>query len=280
VRSLACGRYATFTPGPDGGGRYVFELLAPRRGGSRYSLRVAPVGADDIGVGIPLANLKTARGRLAPSGLDVVDLYHFDVADRSEVRLRLGKAKDKAFSMQLLTDTGEVLGTSDSEVDRRLDRGRYVVAVRGKVGSPPGAYALWLVVRRLTKTTVTVPDDEVVPGRPVTFTVTTDPNPSGGWTELQIDRFDPLSGWQFNRVIRVRAGVRTVIWTPPAAGRWRARAAFLGTLRFSPSRSAYVWLLVATPLPDAETIVAGFGDAARTPGTSAGAVVWRSRHAG
>jgi hypothetical protein len=38
-------------------------------------------------------------------------------------------------------------------------------------------------------------------------------------------------------------------WTPPALGRWRARATFIGTLGFSPSPSGYVSLLVAPPLP-------------------------------
>ena len=64
------------------------------------------------------------------------------------------------------------------------------------------------------------------------------------------DRFDPLTGWQFNRKLRVRADERSVTWTPPTAGRWRTRATFLGTLLFSPSRSSYVRVVVARPLPD------------------------------
>ena len=71
-----------------------------------------------------------------------------------------------------------------------------------------------------------------------------------GWIEVQIDRFDTLTGWQFNRLYRLRAPGGTVTWIPPAAGRWRARASYLGTLRFSPSRSGYVFVLVATPLPE------------------------------
>ncbi len=73
-----------------------------------------------------------------------------------------------------------------------------------------------------------------------------------GWIELQVGRFDPLTGWQFHRLYRVRAPGGTVTWVPPAQGRWRARASYLGTLRFSPSRSGYVYVLVATPLPGSE----------------------------
>jgi hypothetical protein len=73
-----------------------------------------------------------------------------------------------------------------------------------------------------------------------------------GWIELQVGRFDPLTGWQFHRLCRVRAPGGTVTWVPPAQGRWRARASYLGTLRFSPSRSGYVYVLVATPLPGSD----------------------------
>ena len=65
---------------------------------------------------------------------------------------------------------------------------------------------------------------------------------------IQIDRFDPLAGWQFSRLLRVAAPSASVSWTPPAAGRWRARARFLGTLRASPSRSGYAYVLVAKPI--------------------------------
>jgi hypothetical protein len=64
---------------------------------------------------------------------------------------------------------------------------------------------------------------------------------------LQIDRFDPLTGWHFNRELRVSVGAR-VSWRPPAAGRWRVRARFLGTSTSSASRSGYAYVLVARPI--------------------------------
>ncbi len=120
--------------------------------------------------------------------------------------------------------------------------------MRGTVGEPASTYALALVVRQLTRTTLSLASSELPQGATATFSIATTPRPDEGWIELQIDRFDPLGGWQFNRTIRVSAPGGSVSWTPPSLGRWRARATYLGTLRFSPSRSDYVHLLVANPI--------------------------------
>jgi hypothetical protein len=249
LRDMECAGYTTFTPGPDGGGRYVFEVVAPQRGGTvAYRLVVSSAGVDDTGVGLALANLTTRRGSLSPAAGDAVDLYHFDVPQSSDVRLRLGGGAAHGFSLELLTDSGSRVGRSDAELRRTLVRGRYVVAVRGSLERPGGAYALSLVVRQLTGTSLTLAAAEVAPGAAVTLGVQT-ANATDGWIDVQIDRFDPLDGWQFNRIIRLRAPGGTISWTPPALGRWRARAAYLGTLRFSPSRSGYAYVLVATPIP-------------------------------
>ena len=250
LRTLSCSGYTTFTPGPDGGGRYLFEIVAPPRlGVTAYALRIAPAGPDDVGVGSALQNLHTVRGTLAPAALDAVDLFHFDVAQRSDVRLRLAKPRDRNFVIRLLTDTGAVLATSSAEINRRVERGRFVVAVHGGPATKPGRYGLSLAVRQLTKTELGASAKEVPPRTPLTLTITLTPPPGNGWVEIQIDRFDPLTGWQFNRKLRVRTVQQSVTWVPPAAGRWRARAAFTGTLLFSPSRSRYVHVIVASPLP-------------------------------
>jgi hypothetical protein len=247
VRTLACAGYTTFTPGPDGGGRYLLELQTPLTTRTiSYRVRVVPALPDDVGVGVELANLATARGRLDPLGVDLVDLYHFDVAERSDVRLRL--ATPARYTVLLLTDQGRRVAASADEIRRRLERGRYVVAVGSAVGWKASRYALSLVVRTLTATTLSADAAEVTPGTAVSFTAGTAPPADGGWIELEIDRFDPLTGWQFSRLLRVRAPAATVRWTPPDRGRWRARASYLGTLRFSPSTSPYVHVLVAKPL--------------------------------
>jgi hypothetical protein len=87
----------------------------------------------------------------------------------------------------------------------------------------------------------------VAPGTSVSISCAISPAPSGGRIELEIDRFDTLTGWEFHRLIRVAVGA-TVSWRPPAAGRWRVRARFLGTQESAPSSSGYAHLLVAKPL--------------------------------
>jgi hypothetical protein len=88
---------------------------------------------------------------------------------------------------------------------------------------------------------------EVAPGTTVSIACPISPAVSGGRVELQIDRFDTLTGWAFQRRIRVAVGA-TVTWRPPAAGRWRVRARFLGTRDAAPSGSGYAYVLVAKPL--------------------------------
>jgi hypothetical protein len=246
LRSFTCSGYATITPGPKAAGRYVFEVTAPERAGSSpYRLKVLPAGPDDVGVGLSLANLTPARGALAPAAGDVVDLYHFDVPALSAVRLRLETGH--GFSISLLTYGGARLGSGQGEVDRTLAPGNYVAAVNASVGAAGGAYSLLLVIRQVTKTTLTASSPQVPPGAPITFTIGIAPPPDGGLVEVQIDRFDTLAGWHFHRIVRVRAG-GAFSWTPPAPGRWRARASYLGTIRYSPSRSGYSTVLVAKPI--------------------------------
>jgi hypothetical protein len=251
LRRFDCRGYTTFTPGPDGGGRYAVEVEAPpntRRDG--YRLQVVVAGADDLGVGIELTAGSTRRGRLSPSGVDVVDLYHFDVARPSEARLSLVRGAGRSFALVLLTDSGTRLASGENGVRRRLARGRYVIAVEAPPGTSSGVYRLTLRLRSVTSTSVLVSgrsSAEVAPGTTVSISCAISPATSGGRIELEIDHFDTLTGWEFNRLIRVATGA-TVSWRPPAAGRWRVRARFLGTRESAPSRSGYAYLLVAKPI--------------------------------
>ena len=244
VCSFKCGGYTTFTPGPDAGGRYVFEVTAPTQPGTApYRLTVRPAGPDDVGVGLPLANLASVHGTLAPRAGDVVDLYHFEVAALSDVRLRL----EGAFSVSLLTFGGAQLGSGQGDAGRTLGPGNYVAAVRASPGASGGAYRLTLIVREVTKTTISASSAQVSPGSSVTFTIAIAPPPDGGVVKVEIDRFDTLAGWHFHHTVRLSAG-GGFSWTPPTPGRWRARASYLGTIRFSPSNSGYATVLVAPPV--------------------------------
>lgn len=231
---IGCSGVRTFTPGPDGGGRYVIEVEAGAVSGRQgYRLRLGTAGPDDLGVGRPLPNGVVTRGALSVPVLDVTDLWHFDVARTSDVRLEL---RSPGLALTLLRDDGGRLG-SGTTVRRQLGPGRYVVAVGG--GS--GAYRLSLLIRDITQTLLRL-SSPVAPGQAVELRPGVTPA-SGGVAELQIDRFDPLTGWHFHRLLRMPVG-GAVSWVPPAEGRWRVRARFLGTRTASPSRSGYAHVLV------------------------------------
>jgi hypothetical protein len=249
LRRFACRGYTTFTPGPDGGGRYSVEVQATSAQRQRYRLHVVAAGADDLGVGLELTPGSNRRGRLSPGGVDVVDLYHFDVERLSEARLGLALGRG-SFSLILLTDTGRRLATGATALRRRLDRGRYVVAVQAPAGTSAGLYRLALRLRDVTSTTVLLSgalSSEVAPGTAVTISCVVSPATLGGRVELQIDRFDTLTGWHFHRLFRVPAGA-SISWRPPAPGRWRVRARFLGSGGSAPSQSGYAHVLVARPI--------------------------------
>jgi len=115
--------------------------------------------------------------------------------------------------------------------------------VRASFGRTGGSYRLSLVIRQVTKTTISASSGEVSLGSSVTFAIGIAPSPDGGVVEVEIDRYDTLAGWHFHHSIRVHAGAG-FSWTPPAAGRWRVRVSYLGTIRCSPSRSGYSTILV------------------------------------
>jgi len=235
---IECRGYRTFTPGPDGGGEYVLEVKSGGEAAAApYRLLFAPAGPDDLGEGILLRNRVARTGSLDANRLDVQDVYHFDVDRRADVRLDV----TGALRFQLLTDSGARLGTFGS-MRRQLGPGRYVVAVTASFGDPPARYRLTLLIREITSTSLRVPGTPVAPGSAVVLRPEV-ANASAGRLEIQIDRFDPLTGWQFQRLLRTSVGA-AVVWAPPAEGRWRIRATFAGTVEASPSRSGYAQLLV------------------------------------
>jgi hypothetical protein len=76
---------------------------------------------------------------------------------------------------------------------------------------------------------------------------------ASGRATVTFERFDPSLGWRFyqRRTVTVRGGRGSVSIPTATIGRYRARGAFLGTRRASPSqarRAAYV--RVRSPLRD------------------------------
>jgi hypothetical protein len=257
-RSFDCDDYFIFTPGPGEGGRYSIQVRAPRsrRGALPYRVQVARAGEDDTAPGRTLANDVRVRGSLRGSGADVVDLYRFDVRRPSILDLRLGTAGGNPFNLQLVGEAGRRIscacGSEGSQQIRlRLRPGRYFTAVRSRSGAD-GRYTLSRLTRVITSTRVLVDGErnaQVRPGRTVAIGVRVAPGESGPVT-VDVERFDPLAGWQFHTRLQRRAagGSATIAFAPPSVGRWRVRATYDGTRTAAPSGPSVASFTVAEPL--------------------------------
>jgi hypothetical protein len=248
VKRLRCGGYVLFTPGAGEGGRYSMRAVAAprRRGDQRYHLQSALALTDDTAPGLFLGNYQRARGSLQGRGVDTVDLYRFDVARRSDLKLALSGGD---FELVLLSERGHRIDSTESgeAVSRRISPGRYFAAVRSTSGAS-GRYSLTRTSRTITSTRIAM-EGRSSPGRRVPITVRVSPGASGPVT-VTIQRFDPLGGWLFFRQVRTRAsgGTASAGFTPTGVGRWRARAEFAGSRGAAPSETGFVGVLVAGPL--------------------------------
>jgi hypothetical protein len=248
---LPCGGYLTYTPGFGGSGRYSLLVTASdqRPGRQRYHLQAAVAGPDDMAPGLPLRNLQTRAGTLSGTRIDVVDLYRFRVTERSDVTLTL--RGPSSARLILLGENGHRFSSSDGPgaLTSSLGHGTYFVAVRAESGAH-GRYRLSLLERGITTTTVLANGSRgatVAPGASVGITVAVNFS-SAGAVRLEVDRFDPLTGWHFYRLYRLRLGAsgRTGIsWRPPAIGHWRVHASFGGTRTASPSDGGTARIVVS-----------------------------------
>jgi hypothetical protein len=250
VRQLACGGYTLFTPGGGQGG--VYTLLVKSRFGetARYLLTGGRAGIDDTTPGRFIGNYARVRGSLTGGGLDVVDLYRFDVLSRSSLRVTV--ASRAGFTLKLLRDSGHALLISTGEIRTQVAAGRYYLSVSAEPGTA-GKYTLTRLSRTLTRTSLSADRGRqatVKPGQTVRLGVAVTPGDSGP-VRVVIERFDPLEGWQFSRryfVQTARDGKFVIAWRPPSVGRYRAIASFRGTRRSSQSTSRYARVHVQGPL--------------------------------
>lgn len=259
LRSRSCGGYFTFTPGPDGGGRYGLLVVARSgRGELPYHLEVARAGRDDTAPGLPLRNLEQRTGVLSGGSVDVVDLYRFQVRGRSDIVLALAAGKRMQTDLALLDDRAHGIRcacqtSGGARMRLKLKRGRYFLVVRSHANTS-GRYRLRLIIRQITNTGVSIDGRHGVfatPGRAVVLAARVSPARSGGRVRFKVDRFDPFEGWVFSRFLTAVVGsdgVARVVWIPPSVGRWRASARFLGTITRSASRSGTAFVLVGEPL--------------------------------
>lgn len=261
VRSSSCGGYVVFTPGLDGGGLYS---LVVRAAGTTpveypYHLESAAYELDDGAPGIELASGEWATGALDGHGVDLVDLYHFTVQRPNQLtKIDLEQKPNVGFDLVVLHEDGVRVACACDTQGRQVLReslapGRYFVAVRSR-HKATGAYRLRVVTRDVTTTTISVHGAkfyEAPAGTSVPLSVYVTSASHGGRVQIEIDRLDPLFGWQFASVLtgNVNAGGRFVAnWTPPWVGYWRARARFVGTEFSNFSESDYVRVHVVKPL--------------------------------
>jgi hypothetical protein len=109
VETWSCGGYQLFTPGIDGGGLYSLVVRDPD-GDARahyYRLAVAAAGADDMAPGVKLTNGEFVRGSIFGRGIDLLDLYRFDVPRENELAtIDLRQKATVGLDLLLLNETG------------------------------------------------------------------------------------------------------------------------------------------------------------------------------
>ena len=250
-RSLECGGYHFFTPGPDAGGRYSFvvEALSDTKGPRAYRLQLAPARADDTAPGIALPNDRSVTETLNGSGIDVLDLYRFDVVSRSDLSVEL--TSKAVLTLDLVNDNGGEIASTKSGFPLRsqLRPGRYFLAINAPRGQA-GTYRLRRLARAITSTRLSIGSTlTVTPGATIPISVAVTPHATGQVSVI-IERFDPLAGWQFARTERLTlvAGQTKLAVVAPTVGRWRASATFIATRAASGSTSRPTSWLVAGPL--------------------------------
>ena len=256
-----CGGYLAFTPGIDGGGTYslLVRAVGKKPVTVSYRLEAAPYGADDGAPGVELENGESTTGSVSGRGIDPHDMYRITVPRENELTvIEMQQKPTVGLDLLVLDEAGDQLACACSGRGRQvlrenLDPGTYYVVVRAR-GKSGGDYRLQVRIRDVTTTSISVGGEqsvEAVPGRSVPLRVDVTSASHGGAVQIEIDRRDPLIGWQFSTVQTGNvssSGTFILNWTPPSVGSWRARARFLGTPYSSFSSSGYVLVHVAEPL--------------------------------
>jgi hypothetical protein len=249
---IQCGGYRLFTPGPGEGGVYSFDITPQqsRKGVQRFHLQIAPAGPAETAPGVTLGNYAHAHGYLNGRSVHVLRLYRIEVTSHSNLTLRLTAPASAGFRLQLRNQIGEVIecdceGSGSQTLQRQLRPGTYyaVVSTRGKSS---GSYTLERESRTITATSISFGTAKAGPGQALAMDVKVTPAESGPVT-VDVERFDPVFGWQFYRQYQVSAsgGLASIPFVPPTLGSWRANAKYLGSRVASPSSVGYTYLLVS-----------------------------------
>jgi hypothetical protein len=250
VVHINCRGYRLFTPGAGQGGRYSFEVTPRDRGVKHFRLQIARADSSETAPGLALGNYAHGHGRLDGRGVHVLRLYRMDVTSHSDLTLKLKAPPAADFNLQLRNINGGVVecacGDSGSQtLMHRLEPGRYYAVVSVRDNSS-GSFTLVRESRTITTTRLSFSAAQATAGQGLGIAVKVSPGASGPVT-VDIERFDPVFGWQFYRESHATAsgGSANVAFTPPAVGRWRAKASYGGSRTFSPSAVGFSYLLVS-----------------------------------
>ncbi len=252
LEHITCGGYRLFTPGAGAGGRYIVQIT-PRlshTGVQRFHLQVAAASSAETAPGLALANYARAHGRLNGGGVHVLRLYRLDVGSHSNLTLKLQAPIAADFNLQLRGQNGNVIecqcgGSGPQILQHQLRRGRYYAVVSAR-GVSAGDFTLTRESRTITTTAISFSSSDAHARQPLAIDVAVAPALAGPVT-VQIERFDPVFGWQFYRQQSAfeRGGRASIQFAPPAVGRWRAKASFGGSRAASPSAVGFRYLLVS-----------------------------------
>ena len=241
VAGLSCAGYRLFTPRTTG--RWSFLIVAGNSnpGSQFYGLHVAPASSKETAPGIALRNLKPVTDRLNAKRIDVVRLYRFNVARRSDLELN-----DKGHYLQCNCGS-----TGQETIRRQISPGPYFVVVEAH-SFGVAQFTLTLQLRLITHVNIRFDGHgsvTIAPGAAIRVAAHVTPAVNGPVT-IEIDRFDPVEQWQFYRVYHVQAvrGVARIRFLPPDIGRWRALVSYNGTRTASPATGGPAQALVARPL--------------------------------
>jgi hypothetical protein len=250
---IRCSGFRLFTPGPGEGGVYSMQVTPDSefRGVQRFHLQIAPAGPGETAPGIALGNYGHAHGRLSGGSAQVLRLYRIDIHSHSNLTLRLIAGPSAKLNLQLRNIDGRLIececGSSGSQtLTHQLQPGRYYAAVSTR-GHGSAGFTLVRESRTITSTHVSFSPSNATAGQPVPIDVHVSPAVSGPVT-VDIERFDPVFGWQFYRQESGTAsgGTAALPFVAPAIGRWRVSARYQGSRTASPSAAVgHAYLLVS-----------------------------------
>jgi hypothetical protein len=208
------------------------------------------VGSAETAPGLTLGNYARARGYLSGRSVSVLRLYRMEVTSHSNLTLRLTAPDSAEFKLQLRNQSGDVIecdceGSGSQTLQHQLVPGTYYAVVSVRNGSA-GNFTLVRESRTITSTSLSFSSTKAAPGEGLGINVKVSPAASGP-VVIEIERFDPVFGWQFYRQDQafVSEGEASVSFVPPAVGGWRAKATYNGSRTSSPSAVGFSYLLVS-----------------------------------